>query len=192
MMFDVLHSLLGQEIAAGRVVITTGTFLRGKCYLGKTSYPAGRHIRSSDAVEPPSVALAETIERLRFPINRLKTGTPPRLDGRTIDWESLAKQPSDLPPPPFSYMNTVRGVKLVDSLITCAQTYTNEETHKLVLQYQHLLPDYDSGDGKGVGPRYCPSLFKKVLTRLNDRLLTITLTQNHHIYYNPNSPTPIW
>ena len=99
---------------------------------------------------------------LGFPINRLKTGTPPRLDGRTIDWDILEKQPSDLPPPPFSYMNTVRGVKLADTLIECAQTYTNPETHKLVLQYQHLLPDYVGGDGAGVGPRYCPSLYKKV------------------------------
>lgn len=93
---------------------------------------------------------------------RLKTGTPPRLLSNTIDWENLEKQPSDIPPPPFSYMNIDNGVKLKDQLINCAKTYTNAETHRLVLENQHLLPDYDGADGKGVGPRYCPSIFKKV------------------------------
>ena len=95
-------------------------------------------------------------------MGRLKTGTPPRLKSDTINWKILAKQPSDIPPPPFSYLNTQRGVKLADKLIDCAQTYTNENTHKLVMENQHLLPDYDGADGAGVGPRYCPSLFKKV------------------------------
>ena len=163
-----------EEILASRVIITTGTFLRGKCYLGRDSYPAGRHmrgnenIRGMDDTEPPSVGLALTLEKLKFPLGRLKTGTPPRLYGRTINWDILDKQPSDLPPPTFSYMNIDRGVKMVDRLIDCAKTYTNEETHKLVMEFQHLLPDYDGGDGAGVGPRYCPSLFKKV-QRFPDR-----------------------
>jgi tRNA uridine 5-carboxymethylaminomethyl modification enzyme len=101
-------------------------------------------------------------------MSRLKTGTPPRLRGSTIDWSNLEKQPSDLPPPPFSYLNIERGVKLQDKLIDCAQTFTSEATHKLVRDNHHLLPDYEGGDGAGVGPRYCPSLFKKV-QRFPDR-----------------------
>lgn len=103
-----------------------------------------------------------------FPMGRMKTGTPARLNGDLIDWQRLEKQPSDLPPPPFSYMNIERGIKMKDSLIECAKTYTTEETHRIVMSNQHLLPDYDGGDGAGVGPRYCPSLFKKV-QRFPDR-----------------------
>jgi tRNA uridine 5-carboxymethylaminomethyl modification enzyme len=160
-----------EEVLAPTVVITTGTFLRGKCYLGKLSYPAGRHMRDSNEVEPPSIALALTLERLKFPMDRMKTGTPPRLLYNTIDWDQLEKQPSDLPPPPFSYMNIERGVKMKDRLIECAQTYTTAETHQLVLDNQHLLPDYDGLEGKGNGPRYCPSLFKKVYFLLKLRCI---------------------
>lgn len=167
-MTTILLSFQGQEVYAKSVVITTGTFLRGKCYLGRTSYAAGRHMRNGDELEPPSIGLALTLERLAFPLARLKTGTPPRLDGRTIDWSALESQESDYPPPPFSYLNNVRGVKMINSLIKCAKTYTNPETHRLVLEHQHLLPDYDGADGDGVGPRYCPSLFKKV-QRFADR-----------------------
>jgi tRNA uridine 5-carboxymethylaminomethyl modification enzyme len=170
--FFVFHSfsfiLIGREILTKSVVITTGTFLRGKVYLGRTSYPAGRHMRNTDAVEPPSIGLALTLERLEFPLSRLKTGTPPRLNGKTINWDVLEKQPSDIPPPPFSYLNIEKGIKLKDSLIECAKTYTNAGTHKIVMDHQHLLPDYDGGEGAGVGPRYCPSLFKKV-QRFADR-----------------------
>lgn len=81
------------------------------------------------------------------------TGTPPRLLKSTIDWDILEKQESDIPPPPFSYMNIERGVKLKDNLITCAKSYTTEVTHDIVRRNQHLLPEYDSGNGSGVGPR---------------------------------------
>jgi tRNA uridine 5-carboxymethylaminomethyl modification enzyme len=101
-------------------------------------------------------------------MGRLKTGTPARLNGENIDWKRLETQPSDLPPPPFSFMNVDRGVKMKDKLIECAKTYTTEETHRIVMANQHLLPDYDGADGAGVGPRYCPSLFKKV-QRFPDR-----------------------
>lgn len=172
----------GRNVLSRQVVITTGTFLRGRCFLGRQSYPAGRHMRSSsssrppsdktpstmDDVEPPSIGLALTLERLAFPLARLKTGTPPRLLGSTIDWSCLEKQSSDRPPPPFSYLNINEGVKLKDQLIDCAQTYTNSLTHELVMSNQHLLPDYDGADGAGVGPRYCPSIFKKV-QRFPDR-----------------------
>lgn len=115
--------------------------------------------------------------RLKFPISRLKTGTPPRLKGSTIDWSVLEKQPSDFPPPPFSYLNIERGVKMHHSLIECAQTYTSETTHKIVRDNQHQLPDYEGGAGDGVGPRYCPSLFKKV-QRFPDR-------ERHLIWLEP-------
>lgn len=167
----------GREIIAGRVVITTGTFLRGTCFLGRQSYPAGRHMRGNDQIEPPSIGLAHTLQRLKFPLARLKTGTPPRLFKSTIDWDSLEKQSSDLPPPPFSYLNLDNGVKMKDHLISCAQTYTNHVTHKLVMDNQHLLPDYDGADGAGVGPRYCPSIFKKV-QRFPDR-------ERHLIWLEP-------
>lgn len=138
--------------------LTLSNWLSHLCYI--TSHPAGsRYWYTYLTNKLPSIFF---IIRLKFPIARLKTGTPPRLKSDTIDWESLEKQPSDLPPPPFSYMNIDQGVKMKDSLINCAKTYTNEETHRLVLENQHLLPDYDGADGAGVGPRYCPSIFKKV------------------------------
>jgi tRNA uridine 5-carboxymethylaminomethyl modification enzyme len=108
----------GETLLAPQVVITTGTFLKGKCYLGKTTYAAGRHLRNSEEVEAPSIGLSETLEtRLALPLGRLKTGTPPRLDGRTIDWARLEPQPSDDPPRPFSYLNADKGVALKDRLI---------------------------------------------------------------------------
>jgi tRNA uridine 5-carboxymethylaminomethyl modification enzyme len=110
-------------------------------------------------------------------MGRLKTGTPARLDGKTINWKILETQESDYPPPPFSFLNVENGVKLVDSFIKCSKTYTTQQTHELVMQNQHLLPDYDGGDGDGVGPRYCPSLFKKV-QRFPDR-------ERHTIWLEP-------
>lgn len=160
----------GREILASHVVITTGTFLRGMIYQGPDiRIPAGRHMRDSDGLEPPAVGLAQTLERLQFPLGRLKTGTPPRLDGRTIDLTGLEVQPSDDPPKPFSFLNENKPVPLADKQIACYATYTNEESHRIVRDNMHMLPQYDGGrDGEGVGPRYCPSIDTKVM-RFSDR-----------------------
>lgn len=154
------------ELSAKAVVITTGTFLRGVLMLGKDRYAGGRHLRDSEQVEPPSIGLAQTLARFQFPLDRLKTGTPPRLDGSTIHWDILTPQPTENPATPFSHLLQFRGEQpprlAQGKTVTCFQTATNEETHRLVLEYEHLLPTYDGLDGKGNGPRYCPSIYKKV------------------------------
>lgn len=154
------------EIESSTVVLTTGTFLRGVLMIGHERYSGGRHLRDSEEVEPPSVGLAMTLERFGFPLGRLKTGTPARLDGRTIDWDACNIQPSERPALPFSHLRQSRGeeppLAAVGNLIDCYQTATNELTHKMVMDYAHLLPRYDGMEGKGNGPRYCPSIYKKV------------------------------
>jgi tRNA uridine 5-carboxymethylaminomethyl modification enzyme len=161
-----------QEVLSRTVIITTGTFLRGVLLLGQERYSGGRHLRDSEQVEPPSVGLAQTLARFQFPLGRLKTGTPPRLDGRTIDWDACPKQPSELPVSPFSHILQFRGEQppriAANQIINCAQTATNDATHDLVMKYEHLLPQYDGMEGAGNGPRYCPSIYKKV-QRFPDR-----------------------
>ena len=158
----------GERILAPRVVLTTGTFLRGVVHIGLEKRPAGRYLRDSDDVEAPCTALAATLESLGLPLGRLKTGTPARLNGETIAWDSLEGQPSEEPPLPFSYMNEGGSVAQASNLITCYKTYTNERTHDIVRAHAHELPEYESGGGKGAGPRYCPSLYSKV-ERFADR-----------------------
>lgn len=161
-----------REIMSRAVVITTGTFLRGVLLMGHERYAGGRHLRDSEKVEPPSVGLSQTLARFEFPLGRLKTGTPPRIDGSTIDWDVCPLQPSEIPAQPFSHIRQFNGEQppMVEAgkLINCAQTATNEETHRLVMKYEHMLPVYDGMEGKGNGPRYCPSIFKKV-QRFPDR-----------------------
>eukprot|EP00977_Amphora_coffeiformis_P010610 scaffold2501_cov174-Amphora_coffeaeformis.AAC.6 len=170
-----------EEITARAVVITTGTFLRGVLMLGHERYAGGRHLRDSEKVEAPSVGLAQTLERYKFPLSRLKTGTPARIDGRTIDWGILQIQPSENPAQSFSHLRQFNCEQppnvAAGRLINCFQTATNEETHKVVMEYEHLLPIYDGMEGKGNGPRYCPSIYKKV-QRFPDR-------QGHNCFLEP-------
>jgi tRNA uridine 5-carboxymethylaminomethyl modification enzyme len=154
------------EILSRAVVITTGTFLRGVLLMGHERYSGGRHLRDSEQVEPPSVGLAQTLARFKFDLGRLKTGTPPRIDGRTINWDVCTIQPSENPVTPFSHLLQFNEEQppmvKAGTMIDCYQTATNEETHRLVMEYEHLLPQYDGMEGKGNGPRYCPSIYKKV------------------------------
>jgi tRNA uridine 5-carboxymethylaminomethyl modification enzyme len=142
----------GRTVFAGGVVITTGTFLNGLIHCGEEHYPAGR------SGEPPSVLLGEALKRLGLRGCRLKTGTPPRLDGRSIDWSRFAEQPGDADPTPFSF----RTVELPQKQISCHIAYTTPETLRIIRENVGRSPMY-SGQIKGIGPRYCPSIEDKVV-----------------------------
>jgi tRNA uridine 5-carboxymethylaminomethyl modification enzyme len=156
----------GEQILAPSVVITTGTFLRGLIHLGDEKTPAGR------INEPPSRGLSIALERLGFPLGRLKTGTPARLDGRTIDWSSLEMQPGDENPEPFSTLTKT----LPNRQIACGITYTTAQTHEVIRANLHRAPMY-SGQITGTGPRYCPSIEDKVV-RFADK-------DRHQIFLEP-------
>ena len=142
----------GREITAGAVVLTTGTFLRGLIHIGERQIPAGR------VGEAPAIGLSRTLEKFGFALGRLKTGTPPRLDGRTIDWSALEMQPGDEPPEPFSILTA----RIDNPQIQCGITRTNEATHKIIRDNVHRSPMY-SGQIASRGPRYCPSIEDKVM-----------------------------
>lgn len=164
----------GDEISAGRVILTTGTFLRGLIHMGETKIPAGR-VRGNgrdDVVEQPSTALAQTLHRLGFALGRLKTGTPARLDGRTIDYASLERQDGDDPPQPFSYLTD----RITTPQIACHITTTTAATHEIIRANLHRAPMY-SGQIESVGPRYCPSIEDKVV-RFGHR-------ERHQIFLEP-------
>jgi tRNA uridine 5-carboxymethylaminomethyl modification enzyme len=156
----------GQEYHAGSVVITTGTFLRGLIHIGDEKTPAGR------VNEAPAIGLAETLQRLQFAMGRLKTGTPPRLDGRTINWAQLEMQPGDEPPVPFSTLTK----SITTAQIACGVTYTTAVTHDIIRANLHRSAMY-SGQIKGTGPRYCPSIEDKVV-RFADK-------ERHQIFLEP-------
>ncbi len=156
----------GERISSGAVVLTTGTFLNGLIHRGEERIPAGR------IGEAPALKLSNTLESFGFRLGRLKTGTPARLDGRTIDWDSLEMQPGDDPPLPFSFLNT----KITTPQIKCGITYTTPETHKLILANKHRAPMYN-GQIQSIGPRYCPSIEDKVV-RFSDR-------ERHQIFLEP-------
>jgi tRNA uridine 5-carboxymethylaminomethyl modification enzyme len=142
----------GQHFHAGAVVLTTGTFLRGVIHIGEETMQAGR---IGDA---PSMGLSDTLARYDFKLGRLKTGTPARLDGRTIDWASLDEQPGDNPPDPFSFLTD----KITVPQISCHLTFTTEKTHEIIRENLHRAPMY-SGKIESTGPRYCPSIEDKVV-----------------------------
>ena len=160
----------GAEIGAGRVILTTGTFLRGLIHMGETKIPAGR--ARGDGVEEPSTALALTLHRLGFKLGRLKTGTPARLDGRTIDYASLERQDGDDPPRPFSYLTD----RITTPQVPCHITTTTAATHEIIRANLHRAPMY-SGQIESVGPRYCPSIEDKVV-RFGQR-------DRHQIFLEP-------
>ena len=143
---------LGNEYYANAVVITTGTFMKGKIFIGLNTYSAGR------AWEPPSEKLSDSLKNLGLKISRLKTGTTPRLDARTIDFDSLILQPGDDDPTPFSF----RTKELKRPNVPCYLTYTNEKTHEIILKNLDQSPLY-SGIVESAGPRYCPSIEDKVV-----------------------------
>src|SRR5688500_8845098 len=160
----------GAEIGAGRVILTTGTFLRGLIHCGETRIAAGR--ARGDGVEKPSTRLAQTLHRLGFALGRLKTGTPARLDGRTIDYSGLERQDGDQPPRPFSYLTE----RITTPQIPCHITATTPETHAIIRANLHRAPMY-SGAIESVGPRYCPSIEDKVV-RFGQR-------DRHQIFLEP-------
>jgi tRNA uridine 5-carboxymethylaminomethyl modification enzyme len=142
----------GRAVEAGAVVITTGTFLNGLIHCGENKYPAGR------SGEPPAVMLGEALRRLGFDVGRLKTGTPPRLDARTIDFSRFQVQPGDPIPTPFSF----RTRAITHPQRVCWITYTNADTHRIIRANVHRAPLY-SGQIKSIGPRYCPSIEDKIV-----------------------------
>ena len=161
-----IQTVSGNEITAGAVIITTGTFLRGLIHIGDQKIPAGR------VGDKPSIGLAYTFKRLGFPLGRLKTGPPPRLDGRTIGWGGLDAQPADDPPIPFSYLTD----KITVPQIACHMTFTNPKTHTIIEANLHRSAMY-SGQIEGVGPRYCPSVEDKIV-RFADK-------ERHQIFLEP-------
>jgi tRNA uridine 5-carboxymethylaminomethyl modification enzyme len=156
----------GRELTAAAVVITTGTFLRGLIHLGEKNWPAGR------VGEAPALGLSASFERAGFTLGRLKTGTPPRLDGATIDWAAVEMQPGDDPPEPFSVMTD----RITTPQIQCGITRTTHATHEVIRANVHRSPMY-SGQIKSSGPRYCPSIEDKIV-RFGDR-------DGHQIFLEP-------
>src|SRR5215813_7816729 len=156
----------GRTFRAGAVVVTTGTFLRGLIHLGEKNWPAGR------VDEAPAMGLSTSFERAGFTLGRLKTGTPPRLDGTTIYWSAVEMQPGDDPPEPFSVMTD----PITTPQIQCGITRTTSATHEVIRANVHRSPMY-SGQIKSTGPRYCPSIEDKIV-RFGDR-------DGHQIFLEP-------
>src|SRR6516162_10270360 len=156
----------GRTLATGAVVLTTGTFLRGLIHISDRQVPAGR------VGEAPSLGLSGTLERAGFSLGRLKTGTPPRLDGTTIDWAALEMQQGDDPPEPFSLLTE----RIANRQVECAITRTTPATHQIIRANVHRSPMY-SGQIQSRGPRYCPSIEDKIV-RFGER-------DGHQIFLEP-------
>jgi tRNA uridine 5-carboxymethylaminomethyl modification enzyme len=158
----------GRTVGAQAVIITTGTFLNGLIHCGEQQYPAGR------SGEPNAVLLGEALKKLGLRGCRLKTGTPPRLDGRTIDWARFAEQPGDVDPTPFSFRT--RRVTHHDSQVPCYIAWTTPETHRIIRENVHRSPMY-SGQIQSIGPRYCPSI--------EDKIVKFPDKEMHQLYLEP-------
>jgi tRNA uridine 5-carboxymethylaminomethyl modification enzyme len=156
----------GRELSCGAVVLTAGTFLRGLIHIGEQQIPAGR------IGEAPATGLSRTLENIGFALGRLKTGTPPRLDGRSIDWSSLEMQSGDEPPEPFSMLTS----HIDNPQIRCGITRTGEMTHKIIRDNVHRSPMY-SGQIASRGPRYCPSI--------EDKIVKFGERDGHQIFLEP-------
>jgi tRNA uridine 5-carboxymethylaminomethyl modification enzyme len=156
----------GEGIPTGAVVLTTGTFLRGLIHIGETQIPAGR------VGEAPAMGLSKTLDSVGFALGRLKTGTPPRLDGRTIDWAGLEMQPGDEPPEPFSVLTA----EIENPQIQCGITRTVPATHAIIRANVHRSPMY-SGQIASRGPRYCPSI--------EDKIVKFGERDGHQIFLEP-------
>ena len=157
----------GEIIAAGAVVLTTGTFLRGLIHMGETKIPAGR------VGDAPSLGLSKTLYSLGFSLGRLKTGTPPRLDGATIDWAALEVQHGDDPPSPFSFLTPA----ITTPQTVCHITRTTPQTHAIIRDNLHRAPMY-SGQIESTGPRYCPSI--------EDKVVRFAGRDSHQIFLEPD------
>jgi tRNA uridine 5-carboxymethylaminomethyl modification enzyme len=170
----VTHTVLGirlrdgRTVGAGAVVITTGTFLNGLIHCGEQQYPAGR------SGEPAAVLLGEALKELGLHGCRLKTGTPPRLDGRTIDWSRFPVQPGDADPTPFSFRT--KRVAHHDSQVPCYIAWTTADTHRIIRENVHRSPMY-SGQIKSIGPRYCPSI--------EDKIVKFPDKETHQLFLEP-------
>ncbi|HEX6823963.1 MAG TPA: tRNA uridine-5-carboxymethylaminomethyl(34) synthesis enzyme MnmG [Candidatus Sulfotelmatobacter sp.] len=169
----------GRTVGAQAVIITTGTFLNGLIHCGEQQYPAGR------SGEPNAVLLGEALKKLGLRGCRLKTGTPPRLDGRTIDWSKFALQPGDDDPTPFSFRT--RRVAHHDSQVPCYIAWTTPETHRIIRENVHRSPMY-SGQIQSIGPRYCPSIEDKIVKFPDKEMHQLFLEpeglNTHEIYVN--------
>lgn len=158
---------IGLQFRARAVVLTAGTFLSGRIHVGLENYEAGR------AGDPPSISLAHRLRELKLPVGRLKTGTPPRLDGRSIDFSLLEEQPGDRPVPVFSYLGQPTEHP---QQVSCWITHTNERTHEVIRTGLDRSPMY-SGVIEGVGPRYCPSI--------EDKVMRFAHRSSHQIFLEP-------
>jgi tRNA uridine 5-carboxymethylaminomethyl modification enzyme len=158
----------GRTVGAQAVIITTGTFLNGLIHCGEQQYPAGR------SGEPNAVLLGEALKKLGLRGCRLKTGTPPRLDGRTIDWSRFTLQPGDEDPTPFSFRT--KRVKHHDAQVPCYIAATTPETHRIIRENVHRSPMY-SGQIQSIGPRYCPSI--------EDKIVKFPDKETHQLYLEP-------
>lgn len=166
-----VRTQMGLTLRATTIVLTVGTFLGGKIHVGMSQYAGGR------AGDPPAIALAQRLRELELPVGRLKTGTPPRIDGRSLDYSQMVVQPGDTPLPVFSYLGDVLQHP---QQLSCHITHTTAATHDIIRENLHQSPMY-AGVIEGVGPRYCPSIEDKVV-RFADKL-------SHQIFVEPEGLT---